>query len=245
MRNFDHFSNFERLFLPRDHLHWPEKSGLNTIWSGVYFFDNPAARQFRAHLWGSEQDIRYIIRETVEDAIRALSSVDFRSWMSDYDFMAKLLTADQLELYAPYFLKLTVLMPVTLKKSRRRIVGQFLENRLPVEERFIAKHSRKFIRSSVLLYPAKDIFKVATKFACHILEHRDQSVGANKLRISVMVHSLQLMSDEDLIKNYQSQSNYELHLRFLKNQCDYYRMSEEEIFALSLNSHSCELRPQI
>jgi len=51
-----------------------------------------------------------------------------------------------------------------------------------------------------------------------------------------MVHSLQLMSDEDLIKNYQSQSNYELHLRFLKKQCGYFRMSEEEIFALSLSS---------
>ncbi len=203
----------------------------------MYFFDNPAARQFRSHLWDSEQDIRFIIRETVEDTIRALSSANFRSWMSDYDFMAKLLTADQLELYAPYFLKLTVLMPISLKKVRRRIVGQFLENRLPVNERFVAKHTRKFIRSSVLLYPANDIFKVAAKFACHILDHRDQTVRANKLRIAVMVHSMQLMSDDDLVKNYQSQSNYELHLRFLKNQCDYYRMTEEEILALSLSSH--------
>ncbi len=221
----------ETIFAPREHIIWPETKSLKSVWSGIYLIENAASRQFWRDIFEREALERAVIREAVEDLIRGFSSERYRSWMSDLDFMAKILRAEQLEIYAPYFYKLCLLMPIALKRSRRRTVGQYIENRLPLTSPYMRRQYRKFVRSSVILYPATDLFELSDSFIRLMNVHQDQSIAKIRTRVSTMVRSLLMMSDEELISQYQSFNNYAEHLAFLKAQCNYLQLKHTDILS--------------
>jgi hypothetical protein len=127
------------------------------------------------------------------------------------------------------------LMPVNLKRSRRRVVGQYIENRLPLNSPYMRRQFRKFVRSSVILYPATDLFELSDSFMRLMKVHQDQSIVKIRHRVTVMVRSMLMMSDDDLIAQYQSFNNYAEHLSFLKAQCEYLQLKHADILSVRLD----------
>ncbi|WP_169570199.1 hypothetical protein [Sneathiella limimaris] len=226
-------SAFAQLFEPRELSDWPEGLSLKTLWSNIQIMENVPAREFRAHRFEKETALRLGVIETVEDSIRGYSYQTYRSWMSDLNFMARLFNADQLIAYAPNFVALVALMPLSLKLERRSTLKRYLERRLDFEDRFVRRHANKFTRSAVILYPAEILFSMADGFVGLLSENKDQSARAIKRRVATMVRSIQLMSDADILCLFQSASNYTDHLLFLREQCLYYHMDVVDVFSLS------------
>ena len=154
-------------------------------------------------------------------------------WIADFNFMARLMNIDQLIGYTPNFLTLASLMPVALKQERRNAVKRYLVRRLDFEDQYIRRHGNKFIRSSVIMYPADTLFSIADGYMYLLAQNYDQSARAIKCRIATMIRSLQLMSDAEIIRLFQCASTYRDHLQFLYQQCRYYRMSVADVFNLS------------
>lgn len=219
----------DTLLTPRNDIQCPEQQSLKSIWSGIYLIENSAARAFWQDIRNREEEGRLILRDSVEDLIRGFASYRYRSWMSDFDFMAKFLRLEQLEIYAPYFVKLCHIMPVDLKRSRQRIVGRYIFNRLSNASSYAQRQVRKFVRSSVILYPAKDLFPLASSFVGLIERHQDQSKGAVRKQVALMARSVLMMSDGELALHYQSYGNYTEHLAFLRGQCRYFQLSDADI----------------
>ncbi|WP_025899677.1 hypothetical protein [Sneathiella glossodoripedis] len=222
-------TEIESIFNPRKNIDWIEEKSLKSVWSGIYVIENPASRSFWQDIYDREAKERRLLREAVEDLIRGYPSQRYRSWMSDFDFMAKLLRAEQLMIYAPYFYRLSRVMPLELKTSRRKVVGKYIENRLSLDTPYLRRQFRKFVRSSVILYPATELFELSDAFIRLINMHRDQSVAKTRERVRLMVRYLLMMSDDDLVRHYQSYRNYCEHLTFLQGQCEYLRLSESDI----------------
>ena len=152
--------NCDRLLTPRVGIEWPQAESLKSVWSGIYLIDNGASRAFWQRIQAREADVRFVIRDSVEDMIRGYSSSRYRSW---------------------------------------------------------------------ILYPAKDLFYVANSFIQLIENHQDQSKSAVRLRVALMARSLLMMSDQELADHYQSYSNYAEHLAFLRAQCRYFGLRNEDI----------------
>jgi len=222
-----------RLLAPKSDLQWSETDQPLTVWNQSLLIDNEATRILQTSLIEQEGEQRRIIRDQIEGILRQLPSGAFRSWMADYDFMAKMLTAEQLVIYAPAFVQLSFLMPVQLKFCRRRVVLRYLEAHVSCRSKFVLRQCRKFARSSTILYSAQSIFKKAALFAELLSRNSDQSVQANRRRVIMAIRELQLMGDDEIVACYRTENSYLGALNFFKVQCRYYRIGISNIYDVS------------
>ena len=143
----------QTLLLPRKSLPWADVKGFMAPWAKQVIIENEASRAFLSSIIDQEQEERSIIQDQVEGAIIGLASKPARFWMSEYTFIAKILTIDQLIPYAPAFVKLAYSMPIKLVSARRLVVRKYLMSIFSHANNFLLRQQRKFCRSSVLFYP--------------------------------------------------------------------------------------------
>lgn len=223
----------EALLEARDDIIWPDETRITCVWERPVLIDNKASRIFYSAMIEQEETERAFIRDEVEIALLCLSSKIYRSWLPEYDFMAKMLSIDQLIIYAPKLVQLAHLMPEDLKQNRRKLVARYLEVMLSLEGEFVARQTRKFIRSSVLLYASGDLIGKADHFIDLLKRSDNQSVEANKHRIVTQVRALQLMTNEETAALFKSENQYLNELKFLQIQCHYYRIRASDLFKVS------------
>jgi len=222
------------LLEPREGILWPAGVRTYSIWERSVLIENAASRFFWTNIIEQEAPERAIIRDGVENVILRLPSARSRSWMAEYDFMAKMLGADQLVIYAPALVQLAHLMPNQLKQYRRKMVARFLKRLLPLDQPFVMRQMRKFVRSSVLLYSSNTIFEKAEMFAVLVKGSADQSARANKHRVATIIRMLQLMTNDEIVRHFKTVERYLTELDFLEAQCKYYRIYPKDIYEVSV-----------
>lgn len=227
-------SEIQNLLSPRDNLPWTKIKGFLSPWARPVLIENKASRAFAASLQEEEYEERLLIRDLIEDKLAAMPAAHFRYWMAEFDFMSKMLNAEQLVVYTPAFIQLSHLMPRKLVFCRRQIVSLYLKSRLTCSTEFIQRQSRKFVRSSVLLYPSSLLFKMADLYWQLALRSVDQSSAANRERVIMSIRALQLMSDTEICARFKKEEEYRTELKFLAGQCRYYRIKFPEIYHVSV-----------
>jgi len=221
------------LLKPRKIDCWEKKAGFLSPWAKPVLIDNKASRQFRKKQERLEAEDKAFYFSSVEDQLISLKSADFRFWMAEYGFMSRLLDAGQLHFYAPAFIQLAFLTPRKLIFHRRQGVRKFLQNRLIEPSSFVQIQTNKFVRSSVLLYPARLLFEMSGLFVELIKRSEVQSYAQNRMRVLMCVRAYQLLSNEDICGRFKKRSEYEKELQFLQAQCRYYKIRVSEIYKIS------------
>lgn len=221
------------LLEPRDIKCWEKKTGFLSPWAKPVLIDNKASRKFWEKQEHLEAEDKAFYFNTVEDQLISLKSADYRFWMAEYGFMSRFLDAGQLHFYVPAFIQLAFLMPRKLIFHRRQGVRKFLRNRLVDPNPFVQIQTNKFVRSSVLLYPARLLFEMAELFVELVKRSEVQSYAKNRMRVLMCVRAHQLLSDEDICGRFKKRSEYEKELRFLRSQCKYYKIRVSEIYKIS------------
>ncbi|MCG8494269.1 MAG: hypothetical protein MI743_21855 [Sneathiellales bacterium] len=221
------------LLKPRDINCWEKKTGFLSPWARPILIDNKASRRFREKQECLEAEDKACYFNAVEEQLISMKSLEYRFWMAEYAFMSRLLDASQLQFYVPAFIQLAHLMPRKLIFHRRQGVRKFLKNRLVDPNPFVQVQTNKFVRSSVLLYPARLLFEMAELFVDLIRRSENQSFTTNRLRVLMSVRAHQLLSDEEICGRFKKRSEYEKELQFLQSQCQYYKIRVSEIYRIS------------
>ncbi len=222
-------AGIDALLAPRRDIPWKSVTGFLSPWARDFLIENKTSRRFLSvRLANEKRDFLYI-RDQFEARLLSLSSVDRRFWLSEFDFMGKLLTASQMAVYTPALLQLAFLMPRKLVTFRRKAVSLFLASRLPDMSGFMQRQNRRYIRSSVLLYPSYLLFRMAEQFCDLLVRSQDQSARANRERVLMSVRVLQLMDPQEICSHFKKEEEYAEELYFLREQCRHYRISLPEI----------------
>jgi hypothetical protein len=222
------------LLLPRHDIEWKNVNGFLSPWARPVLIENKMTRELRRDLQEQEQSDRDYLTEMVEEQLAALPSIDKRFWLAEFRFMAKILRLEQLCVYMPAFVQLAMMMPRSLIYCRREAVRLYLDSKLDVIGPFSQRQQRKFIRSSVLVYPSHLLFSMSELFVGLLMRSMDQSAQANRRRVLMSVRSLQLMSREEISIRFKKEEEYLNELEFLKCQCEHYKIRVPEIYAISV-----------
>lgn len=223
------------LLAPRENLSWGNEDGFMLPWAKPVLIENEASRAFLFSVFEQEHSERSRLLDQVEGALTVLSSKETRFWRAEFIFMAQFLTLDQQIVYAHYFLNLTETMPKKLVLLRRRVVQKYVQKLLPEPNSFVVRQCRKFVRSSVLLYPSYQLTEKALQFQALMKRSQDQTRSANRKKTEMSIRALQLLSDQEICRQYRSEDDYFRDLEFLKVQSRYLKITEAQICSISLN----------
>ena len=219
----------DALLVPRRDIPWKNITGFLSPWARTFLIDNRASRRFLSMRLESEEEDQLYIRDQFEARLLSLPAADRRFWLSEFDFMGKLLTVSQMAIYTPALLQLAFLMPRKLVFCRRKAVELFLWSHMPDRSEFMQRQSRRYIRSSVLLYPSYLLFRMGGQFRDLLLRSRDQSARANREKVLISVRAVQLMDASEISSRFKKEEEYMEELAFLRAQCRHYRISVSEI----------------
>lgn len=200
-----------------------------SLWRGPYLIDNVISREFTKSIPFENPEVRAIIRDQVEGALFDLPSAARRSWMREFDYLAKQMISDQLVVYAPNFVRLSHLMPLELKKLRRQTVATYLANFPEIQNARLNKHIHKFTRSSVLIYSSTRLIQMSDKFVQFLKNNRNQSFAANRTRTAKAIAFLQKLSDRDLQNLFEFEALYLNELSHLKRQSCFHGLEAKDI----------------
>ncbi len=224
----------QSLLMPRSGLQWAERTRIfSSPWARPILIENAASRAFYALVLEQEKSERLIIHDQIEGALRALPSDLFRFWIAEYNFMTGILSSEQLTIYAPAFVQLAFTMPKKLVFFRRLVVRRYLSTILLEEAGFIERQRKKFIRSSILLYPSSLLIQMSDRLVKLVNSSRDQSVTANRKRVIMCVRALQIMSNLEICDRFKTEEEYLTELEFLQAQCRHFRIEVSEIYNIS------------
>lgn len=221
------------LLKPRKYLPWKAEPPHLSCSSVLAFIDCPLLREMREDALRAEEGIRAILRDSIEGELASLPAARARFWFAEYRFIEKLLSMRQLTFYAPAFLCLTRIMPRKMVFCRRMVVRKYLEQGKLPQSRFIARLSRQFVRSSVLLYPDDRLFAAGDRFIAMARQAADQSRSGKRRRIAMLVRALHMMSDQEICARYQTEEAYLEELAALERLVRHYRLTAEDVFRLS------------
>ncbi|GLQ06181.1 hypothetical protein [Sneathiella chinensis] len=223
----------DRALQPRPNLRWADSQRFMSPWGKSVFIDNAASRRFWSELYHEEEEVRLLLRDHLEKRIAGCPSANIRFWLSEFDFMARLLPAEHMIHYAPSFVRLALGMPRKMVLCRRMAVRRYLDGRSPEKHRLMEREERKFIRASVLFYSGQRLFEMAEQFCGLMQVSGDQSRQASQRRVALYVRSLQLLTDEEICRWFISEDDYRTELEFLRDQCRYLKMTAAMIFGIS------------
>ncbi|WP_293962975.1 hypothetical protein [Sneathiella sp.] len=174
------------------------------------------------------------LRDAVERELAHYPAAKQRLWLAEYRFMEKLMSFRQLAIYAPAFLTLSRVMPRKMIFCRREVVHRYLKLHSLQRTPFVEKLCRQFVRSSVLLYPAESLVLAADKFIRLASRSADQSKKLSRHRVAILLRSHQMMSDAEICERFQCEEIYLDELALLTKLADYYRLTLDDIFKVSV-----------
>lgn len=221
------------LLLPRKGLVWTENALPQSLWSKPFLIDHKISIAFNRAYQERESEDRSTLRDHLESEISYLRSDVRKFWMAEYRFLEKILSMDQLVIYAPGFLMLTRIMPKKQVYSRRLVIRKYLDFRDLAMNRFTSKLKNQFVRSSAILYPTSKIFVAARKFVDLANRSADQSVKANRWRIIMLVRSMHMMTDVEICSFFCREENYYRELSLLSEFVRHYKIESADIFKVS------------
>lgn len=227
-------NEIQSLLSPRSGLQWVERTRIfSSPWAKPILIENAASCAFYASILEQEKRERLITHDQVEGALRVLPSDLFRFWIAEYNFIASILSSEQQTIYTPAFVQLAFSMPKKLIFFRRLVVSRYLSVILPEEAGFIERQRKKFIRSSVLLYPSGQLIQMSGRLVKLVNSSKDQSVAANRKRVIMSVRALQIMSNLEICDRFKTEDEYLTELEFLQAQCRHFRIEAIEIYNIS------------
>ncbi len=226
-------SAIDTLLVPRQNIPWKHKKGFLSPWARAFIIENRTTRRLLSARLDDEKKDSLFIRDQFETRILSLPAVERRFWLAEFDFMNKLLTVGQMRIYMPTILQLAFLMPRRLVVVRREAVSRFLSANLPEISEFMGRLCRRFVRSSILMYPSYLLFQVAEEFCGLVIRSLDQSAKANRERILMSARALQLMDTHEICQRFNTEEEYSEELSFLRAQCRHYRISVPELCSIS------------
>ncbi|USG62310.1 hypothetical protein NBZ79_04870 [Sneathiella marina] len=221
------------LLLPREGLAWADNAVPRLHWSKPFLIDHKISIAAADAYREQERDDRTILRDQLELEISDLRAEVRNFWMTEYRFLEKILSKDQLVIYAPGFLTLARLMPKKQVYCRRLVVRKYLSTCNIIMTRFTSKLVNQFVRSSVILYPTSKIFVAARKFADLANRSADQSARANKWRVIMMVRSMHMMTDIEICSFFCTENDYFCELSLLSEFVRRYKIESADIFNVS------------
>jgi hypothetical protein len=221
------------LLLPREGLVWAEHATPRPHWSKPFLIDHKISIAVARAYQEQESDDRALLRDQLEAEISDLRAEVRKFWMAEYRFLEKLLSKDQLAIYAPGFLTLARIMPKKQVFSRRLVVRKYLGTRKLVINRFTTKLTNQFVRSSAILYPASKLFVAAGKFVDLANRSADQSLKANRWRVIMMVRSMHMMTDIEICSFFCREEDYFRELTLLMEFVRYYKIGSVDVFKVS------------
>ncbi|WP_373085139.1 hypothetical protein [Sneathiella sp.] len=221
------------LLKPRKNLLWKQSSLPKPCWSRPFLIENRITRSFDDRMIFEENAARNLLRGEVEGELARLSASGRRFWLAEYRFLEKMMTLSQLLAYAPAFVRLSRIMPRKLVFCRRMVVRKYLKQHLPSPNRLISKLCNRFVRSSVLLYPAEKLVSASDKFVALAARSADQSVAANRERVIMLLRSLHMMTDQEICEQFQRERDYLNELHLLVELVRFYQVDINDVFSLS------------
>jgi hypothetical protein len=222
------------LLEPRVGLPWVPSNVVSTHWDRPLLFDNEANRAYEVSL--AEEDTQQVIEISaalVENLYRQSAS-PVRAWAADFAFMHKIMSVGQMREYAAHITRLSEVMPRQMVVNRRRMVARYLRYKKPEMVRFETKFARRFIRSSVLLYPTTGLFFRANSFLDQLSRSKPHGFKKMRDKLSYIVRMLVVMSDEEICARYQSEEVYQIESGRIRAQCHQYDVGSKEVFQFPL-----------
>ncbi|MBL4740110.1 MAG: hypothetical protein JKY12_03905 [Sneathiella sp.] len=223
----------QKILDPREDLEWSRAKGLYSQWTQPFLIENDASRAFQWSLLDQEKLERSVIREFVERELVKLPSGPARFWVAEFEFMGKLMSANQLTYFAPLFIRLTKIMPKELIQLRKTVVRKFLATCSLEKTEFSMRQQRKFVRSSVLLYASKLLITASNRFANILRNSIDQSASSNRRRVIMSVRALEVMSSKEICDRFLVEDSYSRELQFLETQCRFFQIKTSEVYLIS------------
>ncbi|TNE38759.1 MAG: hypothetical protein EP348_04490 [Alphaproteobacteria bacterium] len=221
------------LLRPRRNLPWKGDGVFKVCWSRPFLIENRITRAAMSRCLYEEQVGRDILRGQVGGELALLPAYRTRFWKTEYAFLEKMMSLAQLTIYAPAFIRLAKVMPQRLVYSRQQVVRRYLEGKYGAPGRYISGLCRRFIRSSVLLYPAERLISSADSFLDLARRSADQSAAANRERVIMLLRSLHMMTDQEICDQFQQEQDYLDELKLLADLARHYRIGAEEVFRVS------------
>lgn len=221
------------LLQPRKGLAWEEDAAPRPKWSKPFIIENKITQSIAQTFLTEEIETRKVLRDQIEAELSVFRAETNRFWMAEYRYLEKLLSMSQLISYAPGFLILTRIMPRKQVYCRRIVMRKYFSLLEIPGNQFTRKLGNHFIRSSVLLFPAEKLFSAAGKFANMVIRSADQSVKANRLRVVMILRSMQMMTDNEICMFYYQEEDYIRELILLEALVRHFKIKTEEIFKVS------------
>ncbi|MAZ04203.1 MAG: hypothetical protein CMN56_13810 [Sneathiella sp.] len=218
----------------RKNLPWKREIISPGCWERPYLIDNHITRAYAENRRMEESRELATLRDAVERELAHYPAAKQRLWLAEYRFMEKLMSFRQLAIYAPAFLTLSRVMPRKMIFCRREVVHRYLKLHSLQRTPFVEKLCRQFVRSSVLLYPAESLVLAADKFIRLASRSADQSKKLSRHRVAILLRSHQMMSDAEICERFQCEEIYLDELALLTKLADYYRLTLDDIFKVSV-----------